>query len=158
MTSLIRRIALGQILPRRPGAQNPENTIEHFPRIPPRPPASIFPSVFPQQRLQHLPLAIGQIHRRVVAKNRSETLLYVHLICRRINLFLPILFMRWVLNTDHCCSLHTIMFERFQGMVGLLQRKDLSLRANRNLRRHAQEIMSILTRVVGHASDHTLVI
>ena len=63
MTGLIRRIARRQILPRRPGAQNPEHAIENIARISPRTTSSIrTPPRLGNQRLDEVPLLFGQIH------------------------------------------------------------------------------------------------
>jgi hypothetical protein len=62
MAGLIGWIAIRQILPLRPGAQNPEHAIQHFPRVPPRSPSAIGTTWFDKHWLQHLPLSVFQIH------------------------------------------------------------------------------------------------
>ena len=44
MTGLIGRIALREVFPLGSGPQNPENTIEHLPRLAPGAPAAIGPT------------------------------------------------------------------------------------------------------------------
>jgi hypothetical protein len=62
MAGLVRRILARQVLPARSGAQNPEHAVEHRAGIAPRSTASIAACFFPQQRLDHFPLGIAQVH------------------------------------------------------------------------------------------------
>jgi hypothetical protein len=62
MAGLVRRILAGQILPAGSGAQNPKHTVEHSAGVAPRPPPSIAASFFAQQRLDHGPLGIVEVH------------------------------------------------------------------------------------------------
>ena len=63
MTRLVGRIAFGQIGPRSPGAQDPQDAVQHGARVLPRPappPAPTLPAW--QQRPHHGPLLVRQIH------------------------------------------------------------------------------------------------
>jgi hypothetical protein len=62
MAGLVRRIFAGQILPAGSGAQNPEHTVEHGAGLAPRPTPSIAASFFAEQRLDHFPLGIVEVH------------------------------------------------------------------------------------------------
>ena len=63
MTRLIGRIPVGEIQPGRTGAQDPENPIQDVARIAPRPSAAIATQTwFRQERRQHGPLRVGQVH------------------------------------------------------------------------------------------------
>jgi hypothetical protein len=63
MTGLIRRVAAREILPGSTRAQNPENPVQHIPRIPPRTPSTIRPRLrLRKQRLYELPLGFGEVH------------------------------------------------------------------------------------------------
>jgi hypothetical protein len=62
MAGLVWRILARQVLPAGSGAQNPEHTIEHGAGIAPRPTATIAASFFPEQRLDHFPLGIVEVH------------------------------------------------------------------------------------------------
>ena len=62
MTGLIRRIAIRQILPGRAGAQDPKDAVQHVPRIPPRSATPVRASLLLEERLNDLPLLVGQIH------------------------------------------------------------------------------------------------
>jgi hypothetical protein len=63
MTGLIRRMPIRQVLPGRPGAQDPKDAVEHLAWIPPRPTTAIrarFRQL--EQRCQDRPLLVGQVH------------------------------------------------------------------------------------------------
>ena len=61
----IGRIAVGQIVPRSAGAQDPENSVPHRTRIAPRPPA--LPARFRlEQGLEKRPRGIGEIQAQVL--------------------------------------------------------------------------------------------
>ena len=63
MTRLIGRIPIGQVLPRRARAQDPQNPVQHVARIAPRPPAAIAPQPgFRQERFQDGPLRVSEVH------------------------------------------------------------------------------------------------
>ena len=63
VTGLIRRIATRKIFPGSSGSKNPQDAIEHIPRITPRPPPAIAPLLrLRQKRLNELPLFFGEIH------------------------------------------------------------------------------------------------
>jgi len=62
MAGLVRWIFAGQVLPASSGAENPEHTVEHGAGIAPRPTPSIAASFFAQQRLDHFPLGIVEVH------------------------------------------------------------------------------------------------
>jgi len=97
MAGLIRRIAIGKILPLRPGAQNPEHTVQHFARIPPRSAAAIGTAWFDEYRLQNLPLSVFQIHsvdRRTIGLSYSA---FSTLFLAESTIFYLAPFMRWVL-------------------------------------------------------------
>jgi hypothetical protein len=63
VTGLIGRIALGQIVPGRAGLQDPEDAVQHITRVTPgAAPAVGATARLGQQRLQHDPLRIGEVH------------------------------------------------------------------------------------------------
>ena len=62
VTRLIRRIARGEIGPRRAGAQDPQHPVEHRARIGPGPPAPVGAAARTKRRLEHGPLGVGEIH------------------------------------------------------------------------------------------------
>jgi hypothetical protein len=63
MTGLIRRVAIGQILPRCAGPEDPEDPIQHVAGIAPRPPASIAAQTgLRQERRQDGPLRVSEVH------------------------------------------------------------------------------------------------
>ena len=63
VTGLIRRIAVGEILPRRAGAEDPQDPVEHVPRIAPRSPALVAAQAwFRQEWREDRPLRVGQVH------------------------------------------------------------------------------------------------
>ena len=71
MTGLIRRIAIGQILPGRAGPQHPENPVQHVPRIAPRPAAAIAPQAgFRHEWREDRPLRVREVHA-VEVRRRS---------------------------------------------------------------------------------------
>ena len=60
MTGLIRRIAIGQVLPRRPGAQDPEDAVQHVAWIAPGAASSIATHArLREERCQNGPLRVG---------------------------------------------------------------------------------------------------
>jgi hypothetical protein len=60
---LVRRIASGQILPRRPGLEDPEDPVQHIARVAPGAPAPIRPAArLGQERFEHGPLIVGEVH------------------------------------------------------------------------------------------------
>lgn len=64
MAGLVRRIPLGQVRPLGARPQNPEDAIEYLATAAPGPPASIHPPWhLANERFQHLPLFVCQIHR-----------------------------------------------------------------------------------------------
>jgi hypothetical protein len=72
MTGLIGGIAIGEVLPRRPRAENPENPIQHVARIAPRTaPTIATESRLRQERGEHRPLGIGEIHIAEYDDNRN---------------------------------------------------------------------------------------
>jgi len=62
VTGLIRRIAPRQVVPRRAGAQHPEDAIEDGPRIGPWAPAPIGSSARTERRFEHGPLGVSEVH------------------------------------------------------------------------------------------------
>jgi len=62
MTGLIRRIAVGQIVPRSTGAQNPKNSIQYDSRIAPRSASTVGTPPGSEQGPENLPLRLGQVH------------------------------------------------------------------------------------------------
>ena len=62
MAGLIGRIAVGQIVPRSTGAQNPENAVQYRSRIAPGPTTTIGTPPGSEQGPQYLPLHFGQVH------------------------------------------------------------------------------------------------
>ncbi|TPW00988.1 MAG: hypothetical protein FD124_3827 [Alphaproteobacteria bacterium] len=63
MTRLVRRIPVGQILPRRARAKDPQDPIQHIARIAPRPSPSIATQArLRQERREDRPLGVGQVH------------------------------------------------------------------------------------------------
>jgi hypothetical protein len=63
MTGLIRRIALGEVLPGRACPEDPEDPIEHVSRIAPRPPALIATETgLRQEWRENRPLRVSEVH------------------------------------------------------------------------------------------------
>ena len=63
MTRLIGRVAVGQILPRRARAKDPQDAVQHVARIAPRPSAPIATQArFRQERRENRPLGVGEVH------------------------------------------------------------------------------------------------
>ncbi len=63
MGGLIRAESWRQVFPRGAGAQNPQNTLEHFAAIAPRAAPSILPHrVRGQDGFDDFPLLVGQVH------------------------------------------------------------------------------------------------
>ena len=62
VTGLIRGIAPRQVMPRRPGAEDPEHTVEDGSRIGPGAPAPIGAPTRTEGRFQHGPLGVGEVH------------------------------------------------------------------------------------------------
>src|SRR5215469_18941065 len=60
MAGLVRRVFLGQFPPLRPGAQHPQNPIEHCLRVLPWATASIGTPLGPQNRFNQHPLGIAE--------------------------------------------------------------------------------------------------
>jgi hypothetical protein len=64
MTRRRRRISIGHILPRCAGAQHPQNAVEDFAIVAPRPAASIgATSRLGNQRFENAPLSVLEFHR-----------------------------------------------------------------------------------------------
>src|SRR5258708_39041769 len=61
-------------------------------------------------------------------------------------------------DLQYCRASNGVVLQGIDRTVRIFQTKNLRGDANRNLGRHAQEVMSILTRVIGHAPDHTLLV
>ncbi len=63
MTRLIGRIAIRQVLPGRAGAKDPEDAVQHIPRIAPRTSTSIATNArIRQERRQDGPLRVSEVH------------------------------------------------------------------------------------------------
>jgi hypothetical protein len=63
MTRLIRRVSVGQIFPRRSGAQDPQDAIQHIAGIAPRSPAAIAAEARRrEQRFEDGPLRVSEVH------------------------------------------------------------------------------------------------
>lgn len=62
MAGLVGRVAVGQIVPRSAGAQNPEDAVQHGSRLAPGPTATIGTSLGSEQGPDYLPLRLGQVH------------------------------------------------------------------------------------------------
>jgi hypothetical protein len=60
MAGLVRRIFLGQFAPLGPGAQHPQDSIEHGSWVLPRPTPTIGSSFRSQDRCDHMPLGIAE--------------------------------------------------------------------------------------------------
>src|SRR3979411_873360 len=63
-----------------------------------------------------------------------------------------------LLDFQHPCAANSVVLEGVQGSIGLGQREYLDLGLNRNFGGHSQEIVPVLPRVVGNATDHALLI
>ena len=60
MAGLIGRIAIRQVFPRRAGAKDPEDAVQHVARIAPRSTASVAPDArLRQERCENGPLRVG---------------------------------------------------------------------------------------------------
>jgi hypothetical protein len=62
MAGLVRWILARQVLPAGSGAQNPEHAVEHRAGVAPGPTATIGASLFLEQRPDHFPLGIVEVH------------------------------------------------------------------------------------------------
>ena len=62
MTGLVGWISVGQVVPGSARAQHPKNSVQHGPRITPRPSSAGFGWLRLQQRFQNRPLGIGEVH------------------------------------------------------------------------------------------------
>jgi hypothetical protein len=62
MTRLIRRVPIGQILPRCTGTQDPQDAVQDIPRGTRRPTASILAGLVAEERFEQTPLLVGEIH------------------------------------------------------------------------------------------------
>jgi len=71
MAGLIGRIAAREIRPRRAGAQHPEHTVEHGPRIDPRAAAPVSPPRRAKDRFEYRPLGVREIHAARYDVSRS---------------------------------------------------------------------------------------
>jgi len=60
--SLIRRIPARKVGPRRARAQDPQHGIHHAAGVRPWPPTAIGAPCWPEDRFQHGPLLVGQVH------------------------------------------------------------------------------------------------
>jgi Na+-transporting NADH:ubiquinone oxidoreductase subunit NqrB len=76
MAGLIGRVAVGQVMPRRSGAQDPQDSIQNGSCLPRRPPLPIRTPWFHEHTLEYLPLAFGQIHSSLGAKSLRAVLLF----------------------------------------------------------------------------------
>lgn len=67
VTRLIRRIAAGQVLPRRTGPENPKHAVENVSRVAIRPTTKTLMDrlLFGKKRLDRSPLLLGQVHIEV---------------------------------------------------------------------------------------------
>src|SRR5262249_57694109 len=63
-----------------------------------------------------------------------------------------------LINLQYRRSSYAVVLQRVQGLVRLVQRKDLHLGVNRDLSCHAHEIMAVFPRVVCHAADGAFLI
>src|SRR5205823_11179321 len=61
-------------------------------------------------------------------------------------------------NTQDRGALNGVVLEGFERAIGVMQRKNLHVRLNRDFSRHAEEILAILPRVVGYTSNHPLLV
>lgn len=76
MTRLIGRVASRQVVPRRAGAQHPEDAIEYRARIGPGPAPPVGAHGRPKEGFDRSPLGVGQVHAvRYDALRRTVTLL-----------------------------------------------------------------------------------
>jgi hypothetical protein len=62
MTRLIRWIPTRQVVPRRPGAQDPQHTVQDGARLRPRSAAPVGATRRTKQRLEDGPLGVSQVH------------------------------------------------------------------------------------------------
>jgi hypothetical protein len=63
VAGLIRRVALREIMPGRTGLENPEDAVQDIPWVAPRPSPPVGPqSGRGQERFEHGPLVIGEVH------------------------------------------------------------------------------------------------
>ena len=67
VTGLIRRIARRKVLPRRPGAKDPQDAVQNVPRIAegPSPDALLDRLFLREKRLKYGPLLFGEVHIKV---------------------------------------------------------------------------------------------
>ena len=59
---LVRRVPIGQILPRCPGAQHPEHAVQDVAGLPGRAAAAILAGLMSEERFEQRPLLVGEIH------------------------------------------------------------------------------------------------
>jgi hypothetical protein len=62
MAGLVRRIAGGQVVPRRTRAQDPQHAVHHGARIGPRSTAPVGATARTERWFEHGPLGVGQVH------------------------------------------------------------------------------------------------
>lgn len=62
MAGLVRRIARGQVVPRRTRAQDPQDAVHDGARIGPRPAAPVRATTRAEGRFEHGPLGVGEVH------------------------------------------------------------------------------------------------
>ena len=63
MTRLIRGIAVGEVFPRRAGAENPQNPVQDVARVAPRASAPIAAQAgLGQERRENRPLGVSEVH------------------------------------------------------------------------------------------------
>jgi hypothetical protein len=63
VAGLVRRVALGQVVPGCSGAQNPKDAVEDVSGVSPRPATTVDPTkMIGDQRFEHFPLLVGKVH------------------------------------------------------------------------------------------------
>jgi hypothetical protein len=73
MAGLIRRVAVRQVCPLGPRAQNPERSVQDLAQVLPRPASAVLaPPILRQQRLDELPLGVCEIHSVIPWRGASD--------------------------------------------------------------------------------------